>query len=77
MANVTETQLSALRSIAEGPAVYVTNRGKTNVKGLTAQTVNALRQKGLLTVNGASRVSLKGFSARRAVLTRQGAEALR
>jgi hypothetical protein len=76
MAAVSTAQVNALRTIA-GQAVYVTNKGQTDVKGVTAQTFAALRRAGLATVNGASRSTVKSRSARRAVLTPAGKAALK
>lgn len=66
---ISETQRKALDLVATG-AVFMTNNGATDAKGVTAATVKALRKSGLLTVNGASRKSVNGRSARRLILTR-------
>lgn len=75
MAKISDSKLSALRTIATG-AVYVRNDGKTDTVGVTLQAVRSLRRDGLVTLNGASRRTVQGRSARRAVVTPQGRQIL-
>lgn len=71
MAKLSDTKASALRAIANG-AVYVRNDGKTDTKGVPSQALRSLRRDGYVTLNGASRRTVNGRSARRAVLTPAG-----
>lgn len=75
MVKMSDTKLNALRSIANG-AVYVRNDGKTDTMGVPAQAVRSLRREGYVTVNGASRRTVNGRSARRLVLTPRGRNTL-
>jgi hypothetical protein len=70
MATVSPAQRKALDTIRTG-RVFMLNDGSTDTKGVTSATVKALRKAGLLTVNGASRIVVKGRAARRLVLTRE------
>lgn len=71
---LTPTKIDALRTIASS-RVYIRNDG-TAIGGVRKPTLDSLRSDGLVRVNGASRIVLKGRSARRLVLTSSGVDVL-
>jgi hypothetical protein len=67
-AKITDAQRKALATIAS-ERVFMFNSGATDVKGVTAATVKALRKLGMVTVNGASHRFVNGRATRRLILT--------